>query len=115
MRTRPELPSGVTFRRGRYTTTDGQRFRTIEEALAALKPPTLEGPALRPKRPVVSDAARTMIETAIYRGMLARGACEVCGKANTTAWHDDPAYPLQVRWFCAAHPPRRARHQRLTD
>ena len=47
--------------------------------------------------------ARAIIRDRIYRGVLRRGDCEVCGKPNAEAHHSDYSKPLSVSWLCAAH------------
>lgn len=53
-----------------------------------------------------SDARRKasiLTAAAIFRGDLIRQPCEVCGKRNVDAHHDDYARPLDVRWLCRSH------------
>ena len=47
--------------------------------------------------------AHNAVQTAIARGKLLRGNCEICGSAMAHAHHDDYARPLIVRWLCKAH------------
>jgi hypothetical protein len=47
--------------------------------------------------------ARNQVNNAIKGGRLVRGPCEVCGKENTDAHHDDYDKPLEVRWLCPSH------------
>lgn len=47
--------------------------------------------------------AHKAVQTAVSRGHLVRGVCEVCGKAEAHAHHDDYSKPLEVRWLCKAH------------
>jgi hypothetical protein len=47
--------------------------------------------------------AHKAVQTAVARGKLVRGVCEVCGKPEAHAHHEDYARPLDVRWFCKAH------------
>lgn len=47
--------------------------------------------------------AQTMSHNAIRDGKIKKEACEVCGKDQAHAHHDDYAYPLSVRWLCPAH------------
>lgn len=47
--------------------------------------------------------AHAAVSTAIYNGTLIRQPCEVCGKDQTDAHHDDYAKPLDVRWLCRSH------------
>jgi hypothetical protein len=39
----------------------------------------------------------------INNGKLIKGTCEVCGKNETEAHHDDYMKPLDVRWLCKIH------------
>lgn len=47
--------------------------------------------------------ARSAINNAIKRGRIKRGACEVCGRINANAHHEDYSKPLEVRWLCGDH------------
>ena len=51
----------------------------------------------------VKCKARDKIKGLIHRGKLIRGNCEVCGKKNAEAHHDDYSKPLSVRWLCRKH------------
>ena len=55
-------------------------------------------PANKPK-----IAARNKVAYALKTGALKRGDCEVCGKPEGQAHHDDYSKPLDVRWFCTKH------------
>jgi hypothetical protein len=44
--------------------------------------------------------ARRKAAYAIHRGKLLRGPCEMCGKPDAHAHHDDYTKPLEVRWLC---------------
>ncbi len=47
--------------------------------------------------------ARTMVNNAIRDGKMKREEkCSECGAPHPHAHHDDYAYPLTVRWLCAA-------------
>lgn len=48
-------------------------------------------------------AAHQAIYAATRSGKLKPLACELCGDTDTHAHHDDYAFPLTVRWLCAAH------------
>lgn len=54
------------------------------------------------KHPEKHQAHRLMT-SAIRRGELIRGPCEVCGEAKTDGHHDDYSKPLSVRWLCRTH------------
>lgn len=47
--------------------------------------------------------AVNLVNLAIKRGDLVRGACEVCGAPDAHGHHDDYSKPLEVRWLCTAH------------
>lgn len=47
--------------------------------------------------------ARNVIRELVFKGRLLRGFCEVCGKKNAEAHHDDYSKPRDVRWFCSQH------------
>ena len=47
--------------------------------------------------------AHKAVQTAVARGHLARGACEVCESREAHAHHDDYAKPLEVKWLCKQH------------
>lgn len=47
--------------------------------------------------------AHGMVNRAMKAKKLFSEACEVCGKENTHAHHDDYDKPLNVRWLCAEH------------
>lgn len=48
-------------------------------------------------------AAHTYIHNRLKRGLMTRGACEVCGDPDTQAHHDDYDKPGEVRWLCRTH------------
>jgi hypothetical protein len=47
--------------------------------------------------------AYTIVQSALVRGALKSGPCEVCGNRRAVAHHDDYAKPLDVRWLCRSH------------
>lgn len=47
--------------------------------------------------------ATNSVNNAIRDGKLFKQSCEVCGKLETHAHHDDYLKPLNVRWLCAVH------------
>lgn len=47
--------------------------------------------------------ARKMLNQAVLRGHVVRGACVVCGKKKTDAHHPDYTKPLEVIWYCRLH------------
>lgn len=48
--------------------------------------------------------AQTMVNNALRDGRLRKLPCEVCGATKRIhGHHDDYAYPLNIRWLCAAH------------
>lgn len=47
--------------------------------------------------------AHGIVGRAIRNKKLFSEPCEICGKENTHAHHDDYDKPLNVRWLCAEH------------
>lgn len=47
--------------------------------------------------------AHYLIYGAIKRGKMKRQACEVCGKPDAHAHHEDYSKPFDVRWLCPLH------------
>lgn len=47
--------------------------------------------------------AHACLRSAINRGLIERGPCEVCGKEKTDGHHDDYDKPMAVRWLCRLH------------
>ena len=47
--------------------------------------------------------ARDTARNAARRGIIQRQPCEVCGRTDVHAHHEDYARPLDVRWLCPAH------------
>ncbi|MEH7869692.1 hypothetical protein V7795_21430 [Rhizobium laguerreae] len=54
--------------------------------------------------------AHNALRSAIRRGLISRGCCEVCGAEDTDGHHDDYDRPLDVAWLCRLH--HRAEHRR---
>lgn len=54
-------------------------------------------------RDPVKVAARNKVRDLIFRGKMERKPCEVCGKPNSHAHHEDYARPLEVKWLCPKH------------
>jgi len=44
-----------------------------------------------------------IVNNAIRDKKLFRMPCEICGKENSHAHHDDYAKPLNIRWLCSEH------------
>ena len=55
------------------------------------------------KRNPVKKAAMWAVSNAVRDGRLTRQQCEVCGKQQAQAHHDDYSKPLDVRWLCTTH------------
>lgn len=51
----------------------------------------------------VKYAANNAVGNAVRDGRLAKQPCEVCGKQQAQAHHDDYSKPLDVRWLCTTH------------
>lgn len=61
--------------------------------------------------------AVSQVNNAIRKGLLTRGACEVCGAtsiegAPIEGHHEDYARPLDVRWLCRKH--HQAHHNKMS-
>ena len=57
--------------------------------------------------------AHICLASAIRRGLVERGPCEVCGKEPAEGHHDDYDKPAVVRWMCrACHKAWHARENR---
>lgn len=48
-------------------------------------------------------AAHVAVSNAVRDGILVKQPCEVCGRAEVEAHHDDYSKPLTVRWLCKEH------------
>jgi hypothetical protein len=55
------------------------------------------------ERNPLKKAASTAVNNAVRDGRLSKQPCEVCGKAQAQAHHDDYSKPLDVRWLCTTH------------
>lgn len=47
--------------------------------------------------------AHAALRSAIRKGLIARGPCEVCGSEHVDGHHDDYDKPMAVRWLCRLH------------
>ena len=47
--------------------------------------------------------AHKAVASALRRGLITQGPCEVCGAAESEAHHDDHTKALDVRWLCRKH------------
>lgn len=47
--------------------------------------------------------SHSAVARAIRTGKLARQPCDVCGRKDSHAHHDDYSKPLDVRWLCPPH------------
>jgi hypothetical protein len=55
--------------------------------------------------------AHLALASALRRGLIEKGTCEVCGAAEVDGHHPDYDRPMAVRWFCRRH--HVAEHRRL--
>jgi hypothetical protein len=55
--------------------------------------------------------AARCLRSALRRGLIERGVCEVCGDPQTDGHHEDYDKPMVVRWLCRKH--HRAAHAAL--
>lgn len=51
----------------------------------------------------IKRKAHIITGNAIKYGKLKKAPCEVCGKLEVHAHHDDYAKPLEIRWLCDIH------------
>ena len=47
--------------------------------------------------------AHSALRSALRRGLIERGRCEVCGEAQTDGHHPDYDRPMKVQWLCRKH------------
>lgn len=47
--------------------------------------------------------AHEKVKNSVYKGLLTRQPCEMCGSIKSQAHHDDYDKPLDVRWLCSTH------------
>ena len=47
--------------------------------------------------------AHAALRSALRRGLIQRGPCEVCGASEVDGHHDDYDQPMRVRWLCRKH------------
>lgn len=45
----------------------------------------------------------SLINHRIVKGEIVRQPCEICGKLNTYAHHDDYSEVEEIRWLCPSH------------
>jgi len=57
--------------------------------------------------------AHAALRSAIKKGLIERGPCEVCGNEHVDGHHDDYDKPMVVRWLCRLH--HRHLHARTDD
>lgn len=48
-------------------------------------------------------SAHNAVKVALYKGLLVRKPCEVCGSIKSQAHHPDYSKPLEVKWLCILH------------
>ena len=54
-------------------------------------------------REFAKQSARRIVRNRVYRGTLEKKPCEVCGRVDSQAHHDDYSKPLAIRWLCSTH------------
>jgi hypothetical protein len=84
-----------------------RRYDSKPEVRAKLRARSKRWRAANPE----ADKAHDAVRYAIRVGRLVRGACAVCGDAQTQGHHDDYRKVLEVVWLCARH--HRLRHLEL--
>lgn len=89
-RARANLPHRIEARQAYAQTPEGQ---------AALR----RGSRAWELRNPIQKSANTAVGNAIRDGRLMKQPCEVCGKKEAQAHHDDYSKPLDVRWLCTTH------------
>lgn len=47
--------------------------------------------------------ANSAVRNALYKGLLVKKPCEVCGNIKSEAHHPDYSKPLDVMWLCLKH------------
>lgn len=47
--------------------------------------------------------ARQRLNRYVYKGLISRKPCEVCGEKSVDGHHDDYDKPLKVKWLCKLH------------
>lgn len=96
------------------------RLRNVEAARAydrrrAKEPARIRATAAATKRRRRANPAMLRAHNAVARaiasGAIKRRPCEVCGRRDSVAHHEDYAKPLIVRWLCYVH--HAARHREL--
>jgi hypothetical protein len=56
-----------------------------------------------PEKELDRDYVRALTQHAFKLGNLVRKRCEICGRENAQAHHDDYSKPLEVRFLCGLH------------
>jgi hypothetical protein len=59
--------------------------------------------AWRDRNGIQKDIIRKKLLTAIKKGIIIRGLCEVCGCDGAEGHHFDYSKPLDVMWLCPVH------------
>lgn len=57
------------------------------------------------------NSPRSVLTSAIKRGLIIKQPCAVCGAISVQGHHADYRKPLEVTWLCLKH--HRAEHKRL--
>lgn len=81
----------------------------VSTATIAEKKPTRQ--AAWAMRNPMARWAHIALASALRRGLIERGGCEVCGATEVDGHHDDYTRPMAVRWFCRLH--HKGEHRRL--
>jgi hypothetical protein len=101
----------------RYTTSDTaraarRRYKKSDKGVVARrswrkteKGKQLEFRANRKRRLTQPEkiSARAAVSTALKKGVLIKGPCEVCGSTKVEGHHEDYSKPLEVNWLCQDH------------
>lgn len=51
----------------------------------------------------VKISAHLKVRNALFKGVLKRLPCDICGSEQVDAHHEDYSKPLEIRWLCRKH------------